>query len=369
VPGESPEAVARAARYQAFAARLEANEVLLTAHHADDQLETVLLQCLRGGGLRALAGMRPVVPFAGGWHARPLLGFTRTELRQWAERSALEWCEDPSNLDLRFDRNFLRHEVVPTLRRRWPAAAVTVGRVARQVAEALDLDEAAAAVDLAALAEGETLSLDRLRILPTPRQRRALRAWLGARSLSMPSAATLEALRRDMLAAAADRIPETRWRGAIVHRYRGRLYASTEPVEPTAPRGGSLLPGQAVDLGAFGRLELRPARGRGLSQARVAGPLRVVARPAGATFQPEGSTHCRPLRKWLQERGVLPWLRASLPCVCTGSEIVAVGDLAYSARFTAAPDEEGWLVEWRGHPPLTEAESIASRTIVDPVSP
>jgi tRNA(Ile)-lysidine synthase len=367
--GESPEAAARAARYGVFAARLEARELLLTAHHADDQLETVLLQCLRGGGLRAVAGMRAVTPFSRGWHARPLLGFTRAQLHLWAQRSALEWCEDPSNLDLRFDRNFLRHEVVPALYRRWPAAAVTIGRVARQAADALELEQAAAAADLAVLVEGATLSLDRLRPMTAPRQRRALRAWLGARSLPMPSASTLEALRGDMLAAAADRIPETRWSGAIVRRYRGRLYASATRIEPAADRGDTLLPGQDVDLGPLGRLELRAVRGRGLSQSRLTGTLRIVARPVGATFQPAGSAHRRPLRKWLQERGVLPWLRASLPCVCVGTEIVAVGDLAYAARLAATPDEDGWLIEWHGRPPLTEAESIASRTVADDASP
>jgi tRNA(Ile)-lysidine synthase len=137
-PGESPEAAARAARYDALGRLLRPSEVLLTAHHGDDQLETVLLQWLRGGGLRALAGMPAVGRFADrGWHARPLLGFTRAELQDWAVSQRLEWLEDPSNLDPRFDRNYLRLEVLPALRRRWPAAAVTVGRVAAQAAEAL----------------------------------------------------------------------------------------------------------------------------------------------------------------------------------------------------------------------------------------
>ncbi|HSW33466.1 MAG TPA: tRNA lysidine(34) synthetase TilS, partial [Steroidobacteraceae bacterium] len=114
--GASPEAAARAARYGVLAERLRSGEVLLTAHHADDQLETVLLQWLRGGGLRSLAGMQPVAPFACGWHARPLLGFTRGELRDWARAAGLEWLEDPSNLDTRLDRNYLRLEVLPALR-------------------------------------------------------------------------------------------------------------------------------------------------------------------------------------------------------------------------------------------------------------
>jgi len=365
--GESPEAAARAARYAALAARLLPGEVLLTAHHADDQLETVMLQWLRGGGLRALAGMAPVAAFAGGWHARPMLGFTRAELRQWAESQRLDWLEDPSNLDLRFDRNYLRLEVLPSLRRRWPAASRTVGRVASQAAEALALDDVAAGADLAAVAEGRTVSLARLAMLDRARQRRVLRAWLRALGLPMPAAATLEALCRDMREAADDRVPETRWPGGVVRRYRSRLYADALP-DPAPPLGVSAgahwRPGETFDLGALGTLALRPAEGGGLSRARLVEPLLVATRPAGAVFRPAGSAHRRPLRKWLQERGVLPWRRASVPLVFAAGEIVAVGDFAYGGRLAAAADEDAWVIGWQGRPVLTEGEALAARLAV-----
>ena len=364
-PGESPEAAARSARYAALGRRLRPGEVLLTAHHGDDQLETVLLQCLRGGGLRALAGMPAVGAFAGGaWHARPLLGFTRAELRDWAQSQGLEWLEDPSNLDARFDRNYLRLEVLPAVRRRWPAAAATVGRVAAQAAEAIALDEIAGAADLAAVLEGRTIALDGLAPLGPARQRRALRAWLRALALPVPAAATLESLRRDMLAAAADRVPETRWPGAVVRRYRGRLHAGPTP-EPSLRLGESgaatWRPGQTLDLGALGRLELKPGRDRGLRRGGSTESLVVRSRPAGALFRPSGTAHRRDLRKWLQERGVLPWMRASLPVVLADAEIVAVGDLGYGGALAAAPGEDAWVIEWHGRPVLTEDEAITAR--------
>jgi len=364
-PGESPEAAARAARYAAFAGRLQPAELLLTAHHADDQLETVLLQWLRGGGLRAVAGMRPVTTFAGGWLVRPLLEFTRTELRDWAGHQGLEWLEDPSNVDPRFDRNYLRLRVLPLIRERWPAAPRTVGRVARQAAEALDIEAQVAAAELAAVAEGETLRLAALERLTAARQRLVLRAWLRTRSVDPPSLATLEALRRDMLAAGEDRIPETRWPGAIVRRYRGRVYASASasPLHGVPWQSAHWSPGDEFELGDMGRLELRTATGEGLSRERLAGELSVVPRPSGAVFRPAGCAHQRELRKWLQERGVLPWQRAMLPCVCAAGEIVAIGDLAYGGRLVAAPGEPSWRVVWHGRPTLTEAEAVSSRAV------
>ena len=359
--GQSPEAAAREARYAALGRQLRPGEVLLTAHHADDQLETVLLQWLRGGGLAAVAGMRPLSTFAAGWLARPLLGWTRAELRDWAQGERLEWLEDPSNADPRFDRNYLRLEVLPALRARWPAAARTAGRVAAQAADALDLEAEVAAAGLATVTAGETLLLEALRPLSAARQRVLMRAWLRSRGLAPPSAATLESLRRDMQAADGNRIPQTSWPGGAVRRYRGRLYAAPAATEAAPWRGGQWTTHAGFELGAFGRLELVAATGQGLSRERLPAALTVGPRPAGALFRPAGSAHHRELRKWLQERGVLPWLRDVLPCVLFGDELVAVADLGCGGSLAAAPGEPSWRIEWRGRPALTEAEAIGNR--------
>lgn len=356
--GESTEAAARAVRYSALVERIDEGEALLTAHHADDQLEGVLLQWLRGGGLRALAGMAPIARFGRGWHLRPLLAFTRSELEAWAREAGLDWLEDPSNRDRRFDRNYLRLEVLPALRRRWPSAARTIGRVAVQAHEALDIVDAVAMADVAAAAEGVTLAMARLRVLPPPRRRAALRAWLRSRSLPIPAAATLAALEHDMIHAGGDRVPCVQWPGATVHRYRDRLYAGLPQAAPSWS-GATWRRGHAFDLGAFGRLELEAATGAGLSRARLPAELQVRARTGGARFTPEGGAHRRPLRKWMQERGILPWLRPFVPLVVAGDEVVAIGDLAHGAAFAAGPDEPSWRIAWHDRPTLTEAEATS----------
>jgi len=367
-PGESPEAAARAARYAAIAATLRPGEALLTAHHADDQLETVLLQWLRGGGLRAVAGMAPCARLGRAWQLRPLLGFTRAELHAWARVRGLVWLEDPSNADPRFDRNYLRLEVLPALRERWPAIARTAGRVAAYAAEALEAEAAVAAADLAAVAEGATLVLEPLQALPQARARAVLRAWLRALGLPVPAQRTLAALLHDMRAAAGDRIPSVNWPGAVVHRYRGRLYAS--PPEPKGPPvKGPWWParGLRVELGAAGALELVAAQGTGLSRTRLPERLEVGARVAGVSFQAAGHAHRRPLRKWLQEHGVLPWRRESLPIITTeAGEVVAVADLACAAEFAARPDEPSWCVRWHGRPILREVEVRSFNWPADP---
>jgi tRNA(Ile)-lysidine synthase len=364
--GESPEAVARDARYAALSERMQPNEALLTAHHADDQFETILLQWLRGGGLRAIAGMSPCASIGDRWHLRPMLGFTRDGIEAWARQSGLRWMEDPSNRDTRFDRNYLRLEVLPVIRRRWPAAARTASRAAEYATEALEAEAAVAAADLQQVADGAALSLERLQLLPDARQRAVLRAWLRGLGLPLPSVRTLTALRRDALAAAADRIPAVDWPGAVVHRYRGRLYANARM--PRSMRAGEWWPAQGLrhELDASSSLELVADTGVGLSRARLPARLEVVARASGESFHASGAAHRRPLRKWLQEHGVLPWRRASLPLLAAEGEIAAIADLSCAESFAARPGEPSWRVVWHGRPALTEADVLSFNWHGDP---
>jgi tRNA(Ile)-lysidine synthase len=120
--------------------------------------------------------------------------------------------------------------------------------------------------------------------------------------------------------------------------------------------------GTVFDLGPYGSLELKAATGIGLSRGRLPRELQVTSRTAGELFRPAGAGHRRPLRKWLQERGVLPWLRQRVPLVIAQGEIVAIGDLAYGHGLDARPGEPSWVVAWHGRPALTELEALETPT-------
>jgi tRNA(Ile)-lysidine synthase len=330
-----------------------------TAHHADDQVETVLLQWLRGGGLRAIAGMPAMAPFGDhSWHARPLLPFTRAELLAWAEQRHLQWQEDPSNADTRFDRNYLRVRCCPHCAGRWPAVARTIGRVAQYAREGVEAEAELAARDLAEIRVGVALDCARLRHLPDARQRAVLRAWLRALGLPLPSAQTLAALRRDMVAAAADRNPTIDWPGAVVHRYRDRLHAMPREQRPWSTGDWEPAAISRYVLSEHAALELVPGHGVGLSRARLPATLRVVRRAGGERFIPAGSAHRRPLRKWLQERDVLPWRRNELPLIFAGHLLVAIGDLGYAAEYAALKEEPSFRLVWHGRGAVTETDAL-----------
>ena len=343
-PGESPEAAARRARYAALAPRLAPGEILATAHHADDQAETVLLALLRGSGPRGLAGIAPGRPLGAGRLLRPLLGLRRDALAAAARAWSLEWVEDPANRSVRHPRNRLRAEVLPLLETVAPGAVTAIARSARLQADAAQAVAALAALDLAQCGDGEHLSRRRLRALDSERRRAVLRLWLERRGLPLPGAARLFEAERQLVTAAASRAPCVRWPGGELRVYGDAVHAAAEP-PPDAPAGGGRwLPPHAVRL-ATGRLWAEPDVGAGLR--RGGGELEVGFRRGGERCRPAGRRHGQTLKRLLQEHRVAPWMRAGLPLLWRDGELVAVADLWVCAGHEAGPGEPGWRIRWR----------------------
>lgn len=348
-PGGSREAAARDTRYRALADLVVADDVVLTAHHQDDQAETLLLQLLRGGGPHGLAAMAECVRFSRGWHARPLLGFPHSELRRYAEQHGLRWIDDPSNTDARFDRNYLRHSLMPLLRARWPAVSRVLARDAAHQAEAARLLDALAAQDMERCrGEGEDqLRITALMTLDEARQRNLLRYWIKRLGYPLPDSVRLAQIQHTVLRAAPDREPKVDWEGVELRRYRDVLYA-VGPSSMTQPAEWSWDMTSALRLDPHACLIAVPARGAGIRRASCAERrVTVRYRQGGELCRPAPRAHLRPLKKLLQERGVPPWRRARLPLIYIDDQLAAVADLWVCAPFHAAGDEEGLRIEWR----------------------
>ncbi len=352
VPGESIEAQARAVRYRALEQLLAPGEILLTAHHADDQLETVLLRLLRGTGVRGLRGIAPLQPLGAGFLARPLLGVSRAEILAAARDCGLEWIEDPSNRDTRFDRNYVRAELIPQLTERWPAAARTVGRAAGQMAEAqLILDEAALAD---APGDPDRIDCAVLCDLSPIRRRNVLRHSIARLGLPMPDTRQMKELIRALDVRRRDAGPRVQWPGGEARIYRDRLYL-LEPLPAASPPGYS----GEVSLarpwsGPEGSIRLVSGSGQGLPANWAEEGFSVRFREGGERFRPMGRPHSRPLKKWLQEAGIPPWLRARIPLLYREDSLVAVGDLWIAdAAAESAGNRSRWQVQWTDHPGLS----------------
>ena len=337
--GESVEAAARQARRAAWAKLLQPGQWLLTAQHADDQLETFLLQALRGAGPAGLAGMAADAALGRGRLWRPVLPLTRQALNDYVLARQLPVIDDPSNADPRFDRNYLRQAVLGPLRARWPAAAQTVSRAARLVHEAQQPALAQARADAAAAADGEGLDLQVVRRWPAARQHAAVRQWLQSLALPVPDEQRLMAVcaLADMRADAAALV---QWTGVQVRRHDGRLLCLPHPL-PAAPASltldwrwqhqrRQLLPdGSALCLltDPWGDVDL----------ARLPAVLQLRFRAGGERLRTGGLQ--RDVKSLLREARLPPWRRPFVPLLADAAQsatLLAVADIALDDGVRAA---------------------------------
>ncbi|OAX54802.1 tRNA(Ile)-lysidine synthase [Xanthomonas translucens pv. poae] len=332
--GHGLEAAARQARRAAFAQVLGEGEWLALAQHRDDQAETFLLRALRASGPDGLAAMQGLRSFAHGMLWRPLLALPRSELHGYAQRHALRWIEDPSNADPGFDRNFLRLQLLPLLRQRWPHADAALARSAQLCGEAGALLDDGDQAALEALREHATapLPLPPLRALPAPRRARVLRRWVAQAGLPPLPAAGLVAIEHSLLHARADASAQFAWHGATLRCWREALYAERDP--PPLP----------ADWQAQwdGRAPLALPDGRHLQLLADAplgfdAPLQVRLRQGGERVLLPGRVHSQALKQVLQQAAIPPWQRARLPLLFDAGRLLAAGD-----RIVAAP-LHAWL--------------------------
>lgn len=309
--GESLEAVARKMRYQAIYRQLKKDEILLTAHNQNDQAETLLLQLLRGAGPKGLAAM----PVMSEQHYRPLLNYSRARIFDYANQHQLCWIEDESNQNLSFDRNFIRHQIMPKLESRWPSAHKTIARSSELCSEAAELLEDLAEMDFQSVfnSEHKTLKISSLNKLSKARKANVIRYWLQHLNLPLPSQIKLKQIQQEVMPAREDAMPFVFWFGAEVRRYRDELYAMPPLPEHDPNFECVWQTDQALKLPGFAKQITQQDlmdQSFDISQYET---LTVRYRVSG-----------KKIKKLLQEKGIPPWLRDRTPLFYSNNQLVAL---------------------------------------------
>ncbi len=343
VRSESLEQAARKARYEAFEAELAAGDILMLGHHQEDQAETFLLRLMRGAGVQGLAAMPSTRALAQAQLWRPFLNTSKHTILSYAAAHALQWVNDESNSDTRFDRNLLRHQVLPVLHQRWPHAAHKISQAAGHALEAQVLLDEYAAADFAQLDVrtekfGCSLCVHRLQLLSLSRQKQAVRYWLRGLGHLAPEAKHLDELQK-VLAAKSDSVPALWVADYGFRRFAHRLYLL--PCALTAPNGTTIeWLGEALSLPDGSRLQIIGCQA----------PLSIRFRVGGERAKPQGRGHSQVLKKLLQEYGVPPWLRYQVPLIYRAEDLIAVGDY-----WLEAGASKGVAVSWY-YPSITGDE-------------
>ena len=345
------EAAARKLRHAAFSK--QPCDFVALAHHADDQAETMLLQLLRGAGVKGAAAM-PVLSKVEGpllkratshlpATLRPLLNIARKKLLEYAQQHALQWVEDESNADDSYPRNFLRHRLLPLLEKKFPACRDTLARSAQHFAEAGELLDELARQDGGLSLNEQALQIDSFRNLSRQRAKNLLRYFLRLSGTPMPQAAQLDDMLRQLLEASKDAEVCIQFGGWQVRRYRGGVYAFPAPGEFDAGlviswKGESELHWPAL---ARNIIFLRTqGQGIGLEKLQHA-PVTLRLRSGCVALRPHPKAATRSLKNLLQEHHIPPWQRERLPLLYCGDELVCVMGVAVAVDFQAAGSEPG----------------------------
>ncbi|MEZ9230474.1 tRNA lysidine(34) synthetase TilS [Vibrio amylolyticus] len=356
--GQSIEKLARDARYKALAKYLEEDDLLLTGQHSDDQLETFMLALKRGSGPKGLSSMAERMPFAKGVLVRPLLQSTRAMIEQYSRERDLEWIEDESNRDTRFDRNFIRHTITPPLLKRWPSFHQSVQRSAALCAEQETLlDELLSPILDEVIETDSSLSIQPLLRHSYLTQQRLIRMWFEQCGFLMPSRQHIQLILSEIIMAQQDANPELNVSGGQVKRFNGRLYliplmTDVSSWSATLTLDASLtLPDGLGEVGLSSNAEVKSTetkitelRGSKMTiTADFKGTLEVIFDPQGLCAHPVERGHSRKLKKLFQEYQVPSWLRRRTPILMNEGRVVAVLGLFVDKSYQGQDCEVMWI--------------------------
>jgi tRNA(Ile)-lysidine synthase len=342
--GQGLEAAARSARYAQYRAALSPQSVLVTAHHQDDQAETVLLRLVRGAGVKGLAGMRRVSFLGNNVHWRPLLSCSKAEILAYAQHHGLEHVNDASNFDIAYDRNYCRQRILPLLQARWPACVEALARTANHCQHSEAVLQEVGRED-AQQCRGRvpgTLSVRCLNALSMPRRNNCLRVWIGQR-FALPSQRQLTEIESQVLSAGVDKNPRVQCGAAEIRRYQDDCYLL--PVQQVVP---------SYDLVWQDLRQALPVPGLGtLCAERVVGGVSVPpeglvvrSRRGGESIRLHGREVSKSLKKLFQEQLIPPWQRHAVPLLYVQQELIVVMGVAVAESYQCEAEVMGWRFRW-----------------------
>ena len=325
----SLEDAARQARYQAINQELVIGDVLLLAHHQQDQAETFLLRLMRGSGVTGLAAMKDsnVVPFnrltIPAW--RPLLTVNKSQILAYAQQRQLNWIEDDSNTDERLNRNYLRHQVIPTLQQRWPQTVERVSAASQRLQEAEQLLQDLAEMDYQQVKDQvNSLNITRLAQLSDARRHNVLRYWLQQLGFNLPDYQQLAKLWTEVCLAKKNAQPMYYWPHVEVRRYRQQLFAMSPLTNFNRDEQKWCNKQQALLLATGELLEPQQMLALIKDEYWQTGQVFIRYRQGGEKIRPVGRQYHHDLKKLLQAKGVPTWQRERIPLIYINQQLAIV---------------------------------------------
>ncbi|MEG2263586.1 MAG: tRNA lysidine(34) synthetase TilS [Acinetobacter sp.] len=340
---------ARNSRYQAYLQHLQADEILVLAHHQQDQAETLMLRLLSGAGVDGLAAMKQIDVRENLTIWRPLLDISREQICQWASDLNVKNIEDPTNADTHYDRAWARQTLWPVLSERYPKMQAALVRTSELMQDAQDILQEVLQQDLAYCGTETQLDLGKFLQLSKSRQRQLLSAWMKGKQQYRPSLDMVKRLQCEVIYAKQDAQAALHWQGFYYVRYQQQLYRLTAEIYlaeqqqvQTSSESIKFALKDCVQV-LSGKFIIAPAQ-FGLSPALLQQALHLQQRQGGEKIHLYGRVGTWPLKKAIQEAQIFPWARHTIQILSTDNVMLGVFTpkgfwLAQSAYCEAG----GWL--------------------------
>jgi tRNA(Ile)-lysidine synthase len=352
------EQAARLARYAALGSMCRTNrvQILLTAHHLDDQAETVLLQLLRGSGVSGIGGMDAfnrapgLLGSADIYLARPLLQCTRIALERYAVANGIEYVHDESNNDTSYTRNALRQYVMPVLRAHFPGFEQRLARGAEHARTADKLLSKLAEEDYAYCSDDGSIDLPRLRSLSVERINNVLRHWFALHDMRMPSTAWLYQMREQILMARNDARIRIENSECEVHRYRARIYLSSRHGAQVSAKPVTFRwQGEgALAFTEFGGQLFFVSANEGIPKDWLQQQeLSLRSRSGGEALKTAANRPTRSLKKHYQTLDIPEWERSHLPLLFAGSQLLFAAGVGFNWHAPIGTGGERISLVWK----------------------
>ncbi|MBF13007.1 MAG: tRNA lysidine(34) synthetase TilS [Legionellales bacterium] len=328
------EAQARNARYEALYQMVGEHQVLATAHHSQDQTETILHHLLRGSGLRGLCGMNASHCYQSMTILRPLLSISPLQIEEYARFHHLSYLTDPSNDNTDYDRNYIRHRILPAVYKRWPSADRQVSNCARHLSETEEFLQSQTTIHV----ESDQIHIEQLALSTQPLFHQQIQSWLAQKNLLIPSETWLTELKRAVINAQADRVPTLKIDRFVIRRYDNKLYI-TAPVY--ADFSHLSIPFEQYQNHP---IRMRQVKGYGIASKYLKKTV-IQFRRGGETFKKNNTSPRKSLKNCFQSWRIPPWLRSQIPLIYIDESLVSIGQYATSDAFSCQPNEEGFYFE------------------------
>jgi tRNA(Ile)-lysidine synthase len=320
-------------------------DLVVLAHHEDDQAETFLLQLIRGAGVKGLSSMAHFDDRRHLW--RPLLNASRTDIESYAKKHKFKWIEDESNQNTDFDRNFIRYKILPILKNRFSHIIKVISRSSSHLAEAQHLLDNLAQIDLKSSLKSDNykykLQVKTLDKLSNSRAKNILRYWLEINDQLMPSKDLLDELLRQVLTAKKDATIKIQLSKVFeIRRYKDEIYI-VKKNQKAQKNYAIIWKGESEILLPNGtQLNFKKAKGRGINFKFLDHQKLIIKnRQGGEFFKPDSKRPTKKIKQLLQDSDLPPWERDFFPIIFIGNELAAVPNFGIDQKYQAGPQTTG----------------------------